>query len=60
MSQRIKHRISPDRHQSPKKDSKYVGVDGYSAVNDFVFTSDIEAWSMGKYRRGKKESPSLF
>jgi hypothetical protein len=59
MSQKIKLRIYPDHYTGPKK-QKYTGAEGYSHVNDMVFSDDIRVWSQGKVRRGKQQYPNLF
>jgi len=59
MSQKFKQKAYPNPNIGPKK-QKYTGAEGYSHVNDMVFSDDIRVWSQGKVRRGKQQYPNLF
>jgi len=53
-----KQKAYPNPNIGPKK-QKYTGAEGYSHVNDMVFSDDIRVWCQGKVRR-TKNFPNLF
>jgi len=54
MTQKSKIRAYPKPNIGPKQGHRnYTGAEGYSHVNDMVFSDDIRVWMQAKVRRSK-------